>query len=127
MRATIFTIALTAASIAGLGAASAQGMHMHHGMSGSSMSGSSMRGSTGMEREMSGSRMQTMERSTTRTTRTREPVATGSTNRRTMSNGPGASEFAPGQVKKQRNMQSARDLAPGRSNRSAPGQMMQNR
>lgn len=123
MRAKIFTLALAAATIGGLGAASAQQMHMNHGMS-----GSSMRGSTTIERDMSGSRMQSMERSTTRTMQTRQPTVTGSTNRRTVVSGPGNSEFAPGQVKKTRGMQSARNLAPGRSDRSPPGQMMmQNR
>jgi hypothetical protein len=128
MRATIFTLALAAATATGIGAASAQ--RMQHDMSGHSMGGS-----TTMQRDMSGSRMGTMERSTgsrmgtmERSTETRsmtrEPRTTGSTTR--SNSRPGASEYAPGQMKRMGSQpsQSARDFAPGRSSREAPGQMM---
>jgi len=48
--------------------------------------------------------------------RVREPDVTGSTR--------GASTFAPGQMKKRMELDSARDLAPGRSTFDAPGQRM---
>jgi hypothetical protein len=64
-------------------------------------------------------RSQRMESMETRTVR--EPRTTG-----TVTMDRGASAYAPGQVKKRTPVaRSARDLAPGRSDRIPPGQMMQ--
>jgi hypothetical protein len=64
-------------------------------------------------------RSQRMESMETRTVR--EPRTTG-----TVTMDRGASAYAPGQVKKRTPVaRSARDLAPGRSDRRPPGQMMQ--
>lgn len=63
-------------------------------------------------------RSQRMESMETRTVR--EPRTTG-----TVTMDRGASAYAPGQVKKRTSVRrSARDLAPGRSDRMPPGQMM---
>jgi hypothetical protein len=113
MRKTAFTLVLTAATIVGLGAASAQERRMQHEGMNHGMSGAAMSGSRQMDRDMSGARMQremsgtsrAMERSG-RTMEMNEPRATGTVNR-------GASRYAPGQVKKRQNATSARQYAPG--------------
>jgi hypothetical protein len=113
MRKTAYTLALAAATIVGLSAASAQERRMSHDGMNHGMAGPAMRGSDTMEREMSGARMgrdmqgtsRTMERSS-RTMEIDEPRTTGTVRR-------GASRYAPGQVKKVQGGQSARQYAPG--------------
>lgn len=114
MYAKIFTIALAAATVAGLGTASAQQMRMERSMDRSMSGGTMQRSGSGMMQQDT-----TMQRSGGRMMR--EPSTTGTTMR-------GASQFAPGQMKKQGNnpRQSAREFAPGNAgtNYAPPGQRM---
>ncbi len=94
MRTSLFALALVGALVGGISAASAQSRQMmqhDHGM----MMGSGMRGSSTMER--------TMER---RAMPMREPRTTGTVR-------PGASAYAPGQLKRNSGETSARRFAPG--------------